>query len=42
MMRQRSKREMIEAIRPQYLKAIKFGKEQILDEFVVTTEKDII
>ena len=37
MMSQRSKREMIEAIRPRYLKANKVGKEQILDEFVATT-----
>ena len=37
MMSQRSKREMIEAIRPRYLKASKAGKEQILDEFVATT-----
>jgi hypothetical protein len=37
MMSQRSKREMIEAIRPRYLKADKAEKEQILDEFVATT-----
>lgn len=37
MMSQRSKREMIEAIRPRYLKASRAGKEQILDEFVATT-----
>ena len=37
MMSQRSKREMIEAIRPRYLKANKAGKGQILDEFVATT-----
>jgi hypothetical protein len=37
MMSQRSKREMIEAIRPRYLKANKVGKEQILDEFIATT-----
>jgi hypothetical protein len=37
MMSQRSKREMIEAIRPRYLKANKTGKEQILDEFIATT-----
>jgi hypothetical protein len=37
MMSQRSKREMIEAIRPRYLKANKTGKEQILDELVATT-----
>lgn len=36
-MSQRSKREMIEAIRPRYLKADKAEKEQILDEFVATT-----
>ncbi len=37
MMSQRSKREMIEAIRPRYMKANKAGKEQILDEFIATT-----
>lgn len=37
MMSQRSKREMIESIRPRYLKANKAGKAQILDEFVATT-----
>lgn len=37
MMSQRSKREMIEAIRPRYLKANKAGKAQILDEFIATT-----
>jgi hypothetical protein len=37
MMSQRSKREMIEAIRPRYLKANKAGKVQILDEFIATT-----
>lgn len=37
MMSQRSKREMIEAIRPRYLKANRTGKEQILDEFVAIT-----
>jgi hypothetical protein len=37
MMSQRSKREMIAAIRPRYLKANKAGKKQILDEFVETT-----
>lgn len=37
MMSQRSKREMIEAIHPRYLKANKAGKEQILDEFIATT-----
>ena len=37
MMSQRSKREMIVAIRPRYLKANKAEKAQILDEFVATT-----
>jgi hypothetical protein len=37
MMSQRSKRELLETIRPRYLKANKAGKGQILDEFVVTT-----
>jgi len=37
MMSQRSKREMIEAIRPRYLKANKAGKERMLDEFIATT-----
>ena len=37
MMSQRSKREMIEAIRPRYLKANRAGKKQILDEFIATT-----
>jgi hypothetical protein len=37
MMSQRSKREIIEAIRPRYLKANKAGKQQILDEFIATT-----
>ena len=37
MMSQSSKREMIEAIRPRYLKASRAGKKQILDEFVATT-----
>jgi len=36
-MSQRSKREMIEAIHPRYLKANKAGKEQILNEFIATT-----
>lgn len=36
-MSQRSKREMIEAVRPRYLKATKAGKKQILDEFIATT-----
>jgi len=37
MMSQRSKREMIESIRPRYLKASRSGKQQILDEFIATT-----
>lgn len=37
MMSQRSKREMIAAIQPRYLKANKAGKEQILNEFIATT-----
>lgn len=37
MMSQRSKREMIAAIRPRYLKANKVGKAQILDELIATT-----
>lgn len=37
MMSQRSKREMIAAIRPRYLKANKAGKEQILNELIATT-----
>jgi hypothetical protein len=37
MMSQRSKRELIEAIHPRYLKADRIGKEQILDEFVAAT-----
>lgn len=37
MMSQRSKREMIETIRPRYLKASKTGKQQILDELIATT-----
>lgn len=36
MMSRSSKREMIETIRPRYLKAGKAGKEQILDELVAT------
>ncbi len=36
-MSQRSKREMIEAIHPRYLRANKAGKEQILNEFIATT-----
>lgn len=37
MMSQRSKRELVEAIRPRYLKANKAEKESILDEFVAST-----
>jgi hypothetical protein len=37
MMSQRSKRELIEAIHPRYLKANKAGKAQILDEFIAVT-----
>lgn len=37
MMSQKSKRELIEAVRPRYLKANKAGKERILDEFVAST-----
>lgn len=37
MMSQRSKREMIESIRPRYLKANRTTKTQILDEFIATT-----
>ena len=37
MMSQRSKRELVQTIRPRYLKADKAGKEQILDEFIATT-----
>ncbi len=37
MMSQHSKREMIEEIRPRYLKANKAGKKHILDEFIATT-----
>ena len=37
MMSQRSKREMIEAIQPRYLKAKRADKKQILDEFIATT-----
>jgi len=37
MMSQRSKREMIESIRPRYLKANRASKTQILDEFIATT-----
>lgn len=37
MMSQRSKRELLETIRPRYLKTNKTGKERILDEFVAAT-----
>jgi len=37
MMSQRSKRELLETIRPRYLKANKSGKKRILDEFVAAT-----
>jgi hypothetical protein len=37
MMSQRSKRELLQAIRPRYLKANKAGKTRILDEFVAAT-----
>jgi len=37
MMSHRSKREMIEAIQPRYLKASRAVKHQILDEFIATT-----
>ena len=37
MMSQRSKRELVEAIHPRYLKTDRNGKEQILDEFVAAT-----
>jgi len=37
MMSQRSRRELIETIRPRYLKASKAGKERILDELIATT-----
>jgi hypothetical protein len=37
MMSQRSKRELVEAIYPRYLKANRADKEQILDEFVAAT-----
>ncbi len=36
-MSQGSKRELIKAIRPRYLKANKKGKAQILNEFIATT-----
>ena len=37
MMSQRSKRELLEAIRPRYLKANKPGKTKMLDEFIAAT-----
>lgn len=37
MMGRRSKREMVEAIQPRYLKASKAGKQQILNELIATT-----
>jgi hypothetical protein len=37
MMSRRSKREMVEAIQPRYLKASKAGKQQILNELIATT-----
>jgi hypothetical protein len=37
MMSQRSKRELVAAIRPRYLKANKAGKEHILNELIATT-----
>lgn len=37
MMSQRSKRELLQTIRPRYLKANKAGKQSILDEFVAAT-----
>ena len=37
MMSQRSKRELLQAIRPRYLRADKSGKTKILDEFVAAT-----
>jgi len=37
MMSQHSKREMIEAIRPRYLKANRSGKELNLDEYIAPT-----
>ncbi len=38
MMSQRSKRELLEAVRPRYLKANKAEKTRMLDDFVATTE----
>jgi len=37
MMSQKSKKELLEAVRPRYLKAKKQAKERILDEFVAAT-----
>ncbi len=37
MMSQGSKRELVAAIRPRYLKANQAGKEQILNELIATT-----
>jgi hypothetical protein len=37
MMSQRSKKELVEAIQPRYLKASKNGKKTILDEFIAAT-----
>jgi hypothetical protein len=37
MMSQRSKRELLEAVRPRYLKAKKVEKTRILDEFIAST-----
>lgn len=37
MMSQRSKKELVETIRPRYIKASRKGKKQILDEFVAAT-----
>jgi hypothetical protein len=36
-MTRKSKRELLEAIRPRYLRASKADKSRILDEFVATT-----
>jgi len=36
-MSQRSKRELLEVVRPRYLKASKFEKQKILDEFTFAT-----
>ena len=37
MMSQRSKRELLEAVRPRYLKAKMVEKTRILDEFIAST-----